>query len=152
MSVLALDLGTTTGFALRADACGSVVSGSWKFAPKRHEDAGMRFVRFRTTLDDMHKASGIKTIYFEEVRRHAGTTAAHIYGGFMAVLKAWCVDHSVSYQSVPVGEIKKFWTGKGNASKEMMIAEAQRRGHEPEDDNEADALAILALKIEGATA
>lgn len=171
-SVLALDLGTTTGFALRVDSCGSVVSGSWKFQPKRHEDAGMRFVRFRTTLDDMHRASKIRVIYFEEVRRHAGTTAAHIYGGFMSHLQAWCVNNSVSYQSVPVGEIKRFWTGHGNAPKDekerlkriakqkakgkkpyagtSMVEEAIRRGHSPEDDNEADALAILALKIEGA--
>ena len=149
MSTLALDLGTTTGFAWRVDKKGSVMSGSWKFAPKRHEDAGMRFVRFRTALDDMHAACQFTTIYFEEVRRHAGTSAAHIYGGFRAVLKAGCVDHGVAYQSVPVGEIKKFWTGKGNASKDEMIAEAVRRGHSPEDDNEADALAILALKLEG---
>ena len=146
MTILALDLGTKTGFALRADSVGSTLSGTWNFATQRHEDAGMRFVRFRERLEHMRKSNGVKTIYFEEVRRHIGTSAAHIYGGFVAMLKAFCVDNGVSYQSVPVGEIKKFWTGKGNAKKDAMMAEARKRGFEPADDNEADAIALLCLK------
>lgn len=148
MSTLALDLGTSTGFAL-LHPTGVCISGTWNFQPKRHEDAGMRFVRFREQLDVLKRDSGVTVIYFEEVRRHIGTTAAHVYGGFLAMLKAWCVDNAVSYQSVPVGEIKKFWTGKGNAKKDEMIAEARRRGYDPCDDNEADAIAILVLKTEG---
>lgn len=147
MATLALDLGTTTGWALSVDAAGTVMSGTWEFKPLRHEDAGMRFVRFREALDRMLKSNGVTVIYFEEVRRHVGTTAAHIYGGFMNGLKTWCVDNGVSYQSVPVGEIKKSWTGKGNASKDEMIDEARCRGFDPVDDNEADALAILHLKM-----
>lgn len=148
MSVLALDLGTHCGHAL-LHPTGVTVSGTWDFRTLRHEDAGFRFVRFRESLDMMLKNNGVRVIYFEEVRRHAGTSAAHIYGGFMAVLKMWCVANGVSYQSVPVGIIKKHWTGRGNASKEEMIAEARRRGYDPVDDNEADALAILVLKTEG---
>ena len=64
----------------------------------------------------------------------------------MAHLLAVCIDDKIGYESVPVGEIKRYWTGKGNAKKEAMIAEAVRRGYEPADDNEADALAILCLK------
>jgi Holliday junction resolvasome RuvABC endonuclease subunit len=56
----------------------------------------------------------------------------------------------IPYQGVPVGSIKKHATGKGNASKEMMIAAAKARGFRPADDNEADALAILHWVIEGA--
>jgi Holliday junction resolvasome RuvABC endonuclease subunit len=47
---------------------------------------------------------------------------------------------------VPVGEIKRGWTGKGNAKKEAMVAEAVRRGYSPADDNEADAIALFTLK------
>jgi Holliday junction resolvasome RuvABC endonuclease subunit len=111
MSTLALDLGTHTGFALRVDALGTTISGTWDFSTKRHEDAGMRFVRFREALQRMRVNNGVTKIYF------------------------------------PVGEIKKSFTGKGNAPKEAMIAEARRRGYEPVDDNEADAIAILELKL-----
>ena len=147
MTILALDLGTHCGFAMQPSP-GFYVSGTWDFQPRRHEDAGMRFKRFEESLTATYLSYGFTVIYFEEVRRHAGTTAAHIYGGFMAVLKLWCVQRECAYQSVPVGEIKKAWTGKGNAPKELMIEEARRRGFDPVDDNEADALAILVLKTE----
>lgn len=149
MSVLALDLGTSCGFAL-LHPTGLTVSGTWNLSfDKRVESHGMRYIRFREALDTMKKNNGVTVIYFEEVRRHIGTTAAHVYGGLMAVMQAWCEDNGVEYQSVPVKEIKQFWTGRGNAKKDEMIAEARRRGYDPTDDNEADAIAILVLKTEG---
>ena len=93
-------------------------------------------------------AGPIEAIYFEEVRRHAGTDAAHIYGGLLAVLSAWCEEHLVAYQGVPVGTIKRFATGKGNADKAAVIDAIRSRGFAPRDDNEADALAILLWAIE----
>jgi Holliday junction resolvasome RuvABC endonuclease subunit len=44
-----------------------------------------------------------------------------------------------------VGTIKKHATGKGNAGKDEMIASVQARGHQPADDNEADAIALAYL-------
>ena len=44
----------------------------------------------------------------EEVRRHAGTDAAHVYGGLMATLTAWAELRGVPYEGVPVGTIKRF--------------------------------------------
>lgn len=72
-----------------------------------------------------------------------GVDAAHVYGGFLAHLTAWCEDHEIAYQGVGVGVIKKFMTGAGNASKEAMLQAAKDKGFDPVDDNEADALAIL---------
>jgi hypothetical protein len=57
--------------------------------------------------------------------------------------------HAVPYQGVPVGTIKRFATGRGNANKTAMIAAMQARGFHPGDDNEADALALLLWAIEG---
>jgi Holliday junction resolvasome RuvABC endonuclease subunit len=148
MSVLALDLGTTTGFAL-LHPTGLVMSGSWSLKSKRMESVGMRYVRFREHLDMMKTNNGVRQVYFEEVRRHMGVDAAHMYGGYLSHLQAWCCEHEIEWQGVPVGQIKLFWTGNGRASKEMMIAEARRRGYDPCDDNEADAIAILVLKTEG---
>ena len=87
-------------------------------------------------------------IWFEEVRRHAGTDAAHVYGGLMATLTAWAELRGVPYQGVPVGTIKRHATGKGNAPKEAMIAAAHGRGFSPADDNEADAIALLLWALE----
>ena len=140
MNVLALDLGTHTGWALHTD--GTVLYDTAVFRPGRYQGGGMRYVQFRSDLA-IHHQVGLDAVYFEEVRRHAGVTAAHVYGGFLAVLSAYCEQHNIPYAGVPVGTIKRHWTGKGNASKAAMIAAARARGYEPSDDNQADALALL---------
>ena len=143
-TLLALDLGTTTGWALHASD-GSITSGSASFKPQRFEGGGMRFLRFKRWLTEIKQsADGIDAVYFEEVRRHLGVDAAHAYGGFMAHLTAWCEHHQIPYQGIPVGTIKKHATGRGNASKDEMLTAARQLGHSPADDNEADALALLA--------
>jgi Holliday junction resolvasome RuvABC endonuclease subunit len=142
-TLLALDLGTQTGWALRTQE-GLVISGSASFKPGRFEGGGMRFLRFKRWLTEIKQsADGIDAVYFEEVRRHAGVDAAHAYGGFLAHLTAWCEHHQIAYQGVPVGTIKKHATGRGNASKNDMIEAMRAKGFHPVDDNEADALALL---------
>jgi Holliday junction resolvasome RuvABC endonuclease subunit len=147
-TILALDLGTRTGWALQ-HLDGTITSGTEQFKPQRFEGGGMRFLRFKRWLNDLYAASQhINAVFFEEVRRHAGVDAAHAYGGFMGHLTAWCEHHNIPYQGVPVGTIKKHATGKGNASKEEMIAATIKRGLKVADDNEADALALLYWAIE----
>ena len=143
MNVLALDLGTSTGWALRTTD-GHIVSGAECFKPGRFEGGGMRYLRFKRWLTEIKATTdGLGAIYFEEVRRHAGVDAAHAYGGFLATLTAWCEHHQIPYSGVPVGTIKRHATGKGNANKEQVIAAMCALGHRPGDDNEADALALL---------
>jgi len=147
-TILALDLRTTTGWALRGSD-GHITSGSESFRPQRFEGGGMRFLRFKRWLTEIKQSCDeIDCLHFEEVRRHVSTDAAHAYGGFLATLTAWCEHHQIPYQGVPVGTIKKHATGKGNASKDEMVATARARGHAPADDNEADALALLHWAIE----
>lgn len=149
MAILALDLGTTTGWAIKS-ADMQIMSGSQSFKPRRFEGGGMRYLRFKAWLDEIKStAHQIDEIYFEEVRRHAGVDAAHAYGGFLATLTAWCEHNKIAYQGVPVGTIKKHATGKGNANKEQMIDAMRKKGHDVSDDNEADALALLYVICDG---
>jgi len=145
--ILALDLGTTTGWALRASS-GLVASGTASFKPGRYEGGGMRYLRFSRWLDELAADGPVAALWFEEVRRHAGTDAAHVCGGLMATLTAWAELRGVPYEGVPVGTIKRHATGKGNANKDAMIAAAVARGYRPTDDNEADALALLHWAME----
>jgi hypothetical protein len=141
--VLALELGTTTGWALCATG-GAITSGTVVFRPIRFEGGGMRYLRFRGWLAEASELSGgFARIVFEVVRAHAGTDAAHLYGGFLAHLSAWCEERTVPYEGVPVGTINRFATGKGNADKAAVIAAMRARGFAPADDNEADAIALL---------
>ena len=106
-SILALDLGTTTGWALRAPD-GLITSGTVSFRPSRYDGGGMRYLRFTNWLTELDQLSGpIAAIWYEEVRRHVGTDAAHVYGGLMATLTAWAELRGVPYQGVPVGTIKR---------------------------------------------
>lgn len=109
----------------------------------------MAFLRFNHWLSELAEISGpIGAVFFEEVRAHAGTLAAHVYGGFLAHLEAWAEFRDVPYQGVPVGTIKRFIAGKGNADKQTVIAAVKARGFSPADDNEADAISILLWAIE----
>ncbi len=144
LGVLALDLGVNTGWALRP-VPGSLVSGVQRFESSRFEGGGMRFLRFKQWLTET-KQAGLSAVYFEEVVFHGkfnSVGAAHLYGGMLAILTAWCEHHSIPYRGIPVGTIKKSFAGKGNASKAEMIQAAKRQGYDVEDDNQADAIAIL---------
>ena len=139
-SVLALDLGTNCGWALRHTA-GNISYGTKSFKVGKYEGAGMRYLKFQQWLALV--TEGVEHIAYEAVRRHIGTDAAHCYGGLMATLTAFCEDSKIPYEGVGVGTIKKFATGAGNASKDEMIAAANALGYNPEDDNAADALHLL---------
>lgn len=142
MNILALDLGTQTGWAVQVTA--GIFSGSQSFKATRFEGAGMRFLKMAKWLDQFQ---GVQLVLYEEVRRHIGTDAAHAYGGFLATLQGWCEANGIPYQGITVQAIKKFATGKGNAKKDVMILAAQEMGYSPSDDNEADALLLLHLGI-----
>lgn len=145
MTTLALDLGTTTGFAWR-NANGVIISGTWSLKPGKYDGGGIRGARFLQHLNHMNADGFIKHVVYEAVRRHVGTDAAHVYGGLMMTLQTWCENNQIPYEGVAVGTIKKFFTGRGNASKNEMIAKAREIGYSPVDDNEADAIALLCLK------
>ena len=146
--ILALDLGTTTGFAI-AGADGDITSGTAEFRLDRWQSGGMRFLRFKRWLTEIkHQAGGFDLVVYEQVRQHAGVDAAHAFGGWLAILTAWCDHHDIAYQGVPVGTIKRFITGKGNADKAAVIEAVRARGFHPADDNEADAIAILLWAID----
>lgn len=148
MNILSIDMGTKTGFAIHTmNAC--VTSGTIEFKPSRFEGGGMRFLRFKQWLEEVNAlVGGLNLVVVEEVRRHCGVDAAHCYGGFLAMVTSWCEHHNIPYQGVPVGTIKRHATGKGNASKAEMIEAMRRKGHQPADDNEADALALLHWSLE----
>ena len=70
--ILALDLGTTTGFAI-AGADGDITSGTAEFRLDRWQSGGMRFLRFKRWLTELkHQAGGFDLVVYEQVRRHAG--------------------------------------------------------------------------------
>lgn len=172
-TILALDLGTFAGWALGTDdgtsdatgVCGLMQRGAWTFeftpaekkadphpSGRRHFDGGgPRYTKFAEKLDRLYAAMPFDRVVFEEVRRHKGAIAAQVYGGLMAALQAWCErqEPRVPYSGVSVGAIKKFATGKGNATKVEMIMAVEKLGYQCDTDDEADAVALLLLALSG---
>jgi hypothetical protein len=146
--MLAVDLGTTTGWAMALPGS-SMASGTVSLKPSRYDGGGMRYLRFRSWLDTLVEDVGtIGEVHYEEVRRHLSTDAAHVHGGLLGTLSAWCEEWSIAYQGVPVGTIKRFIAGRGNADKAAVIEAVRARGYSPADNNEADAIAILLWALE----
>lgn len=147
---IALDLGTKTGAASVMSDGTTRVSNSIDLSERKHENRWARFSRLTTLLDSFAAIEPVEGVWYEAVRAHRGTDAAHAYGGFLATVQTWCDQHEVPCVGVPVQTIKKHATGKGNASKmEVIIAVGDRFGMLPVDDNEADALALLWWVMEG---
>jgi Holliday junction resolvasome RuvABC endonuclease subunit len=143
-TILSLDLGTQTGWAVLKKE--HITSGTISFKNDRYHGGGMRYLLFSRWLDHIESLCNrsITAVYFEEVRRHLGVDAAHAYGGFLATLTAWCEQRNIPYQGVSVGTIKHHVTGKGNATKEAVMDAMRKKGYTLlQDDNEADALALL---------
>nr|BDD47576.1 hypothetical protein 10 [bacterium] len=143
MNILAIDPGTKCGYAATLD--GICTSGVWDLSVHRYEGDGMRYVRLRRYLQEIGK---VDLIVFEEVRRHAGVLAAHIYGGIISHIMEFAERNKIDYVACPVGTLKKFATGKGNANKEAMIEACRLKlGINPEDSNQADALWLHAWAV-----
>lgn len=151
--LLALDLGTACGWAM-SHYESTDLPGIEAFRPKhgtldlragQHAGGGMRYLKFRRELD---KFKGlVDEVTYEIVRRHVGTAAAHVYGGLLAVLTSWCEENEIPYEGETVQAIKKFACGKGNADKLAVVKAVEGWGFHPANDNEADAIALLRLRL-----
>jgi Holliday junction resolvasome RuvABC endonuclease subunit len=144
MNILALDLGSKLGYAILKDEHISI--GTKKLLHNKSA-SGVRFLDFYRWLNETIERHNIYTVFFERVYRHSGTEAAHVYGAFMYILAMVCEEKKIECTGIPVGTIKKFMTGKDNATKEEMIMAAKSQGFNPQTDDEADALAILLLAL-----
>ena len=132
-SILALDMATKTGWAVAS------TSGTENFKKRAGDSRGMLFIRFEAWLNDIIGTVKPDLICYE--RPHArGRAANEVLNGMLAYLTASCERFGVEYADCPSTTLKKFATGKGNASKQMMMdAYKARWGEHPIDDNEADA-------------
>ena len=146
-AVLALDLATQTGWA--SSSAGMVSSGSEGFQLKKKDGPGVRFLKFRSWLRDQIETIKPDLIVYEEVMRWSSGAAAKCYCGLLATMQTECEAKEIAYEGVHVGTIKKAATKNGSASKEQMIKAAEARGYKPKDDNEADAIHLLHIYLDG---
>jgi len=141
IKILTLDLAEKTGWATNGLNCGFV-----SFKNKRHEGAGVAFVKFNKFLSDMnanHKYGRFDLIVFERIDFGTSTYAAQMYGGLIATMMAWCEIRGIPYHGVPPGTWKKHATGKGDANKIDAMFAAELLGFDPEGSEDAADAACL---------
>jgi crossover junction endodeoxyribonuclease RuvC len=95
----------------------------------------------------MQLATGADLVVIEGYS-HASRHFAHQLGELGGVIRLtlWCMR--VPYVDVPPAGRMKIATGKGQAKKEAVLAEAIRRlGYTGSNDNEADAMWLLQLAL-----
>ena len=137
-TILALDLGTKMGWAIRRGD-GTIFHGVENLHPFPKGPRAHRFAAFQAFLE-MHR---VDAVVYEDVKRHNSTYSSHMWGAWEGILLAHCLRNGIPAHVLGVGEIKMHATGKGNAPKNDVIAAMVARGFKPEDDNDADALALL---------
>lgn len=151
MKILALDLGTHTGWAsgqVGRDVCGGVYD-----VPK-HERIGWRFHDFRFWLEKMLDAHDLVAYEKAYVMPRGATTM--IFFGLIAILEEETAVRELELIPVNAMRLKKWTTGYGRASKAQMLDAVNIRwlaclAHAREDcpkwcpdpiHDQADALAI----------
>ncbi len=141
MVILALDLATRTGWAVVRD--GRVVeSGVQTFDKRRGESNGVLFLRARKWLSEFGYPTRPDLIAYEQAHFRGGA-ATEICVGLQTRAQEVAAEWGVESAPVPTSTLKKWATGVGRAEKPAMIAWAAARiGRQPEDDNEADAIAV----------
>lgn len=145
MNILALDLGTKTGYAYNFGD--EVVAGTWGLALKREVTEWGKTRRTRRNdprikrlCDNITGLGPFDAVVFEDVQFTSTTFQAHLWAGLRSSI--WLCALTDVCECVPVGTLKLFATGNGAATKEAMAKALTREPlfHQLTlDDNGVDA-------------
>lgn len=148
MKILAIDQGTLTGWAIAKDRK-LLDSGVQSFELRRGESIGTKYMRFRMWLHGILDLGNFNLVVFEQAH-HRGGASTEAAIAFTTRILEECAVSGIEHCSVHSATLKKFAVGRGNAKKPDMIAAARKKWvlANPVDDNEADALLLLAYAME----
>lgn len=146
MTVAALGLDLSLSCTGIATIAGHTRSIKPKAGPK---EPARRLNEIISTIDPLVRIGDPKIAVIEAYSfgGYQGRTMAKLaeLGG---AVKMRLFELDVPYVEIPPSSLKKWATGRGDASKEDMIVAAQERGGTPANDDEADAFLLRALGIE----
>lgn len=158
--VLALDLATRTGWALR-DRHGVITSGAVDLGKGKSE--AERFLcldgwlRRRIASGALISDHGFSTRPTEsqgmicwELPNQRGGAPTRILMGLRAIVIVAAERAKLLQAEVDIATLKRHATGKGNAPKALMVLAARKRWDRPdlEDEDEADALCVLSWALD----
>lgn len=127
MNLLALDLGTKTGWALSAK--GIVTAGTWilatpkeiTYAKKLRLDrrCDPRFLRLLHNLKCLTATTKLDWALFEDVEFCKSRCQAHLWATWRAAVWA-LAQEGIKIDCLATGKLKQFATGNGGADKDRM--------------------------------
>lgn len=142
-TLLALDLGTCTGWAC-ARPGGTPAFGHWWLPADRGD--GAFFNRFRRLLLDHVTVHAPRLIVFEAplitAQQTNVQTVMRLFGLSSHTIEI-AYAREIRCERANNASVKKFVTDNGRAKKPQVMDAIRARGWEPENDNVADALAVL---------
>ena len=148
MRIISLDLASTTGFAYGDSTGPADYSGSIDLRVGGKMN-GESFCGFFEWLDDIIQSELMIygepiTIAYERPSSRPMWHTLRIHHGLAGIIQMLEGHYKgqVVCTNVPPKSIKKFFTGKGNADKELMLVTAREQYPDCVDDNEADAIAL----------
>jgi len=153
---IGFDPGTKLGWCVNNNGVLSCGTFQCKFNKKK-EGYGMRYVKLYDSVVTLFLDLGLPGeedayVSFEDVRRHRGTDAAHVYGAVVGIIMMICEQFGVPYQKISVGAAKKRATGLGKTDGKTPMVDAANREFglsipHTEDDT-ADAVWIMVCGME----
>lgn len=146
MRILSLDVSTKTGYAL-IDENGKI------------ESSGVIRIKYKSRGEAIH-------LFYDEIRFLVDITnpsliviekpffrgsGSRLLTSFCGLIEMIAYRYNLIFKEVHNAEIKKFMTGKGHATKDMMINKIKELGYSPQDDNEADAISLALYSFKNLT-
>lgn len=141
--ILALDIATKTGFAKLGN--GEIVSGVYDMSENKGDMGKMGSFFSQWLYCQILDEPRVNHLIIERTVLPPKCNGDIVYrlSGLAFVAHQVAFDLSIPRFEVVPGVLKKFVTGNGRAKKKDMIAAVCEWGFNPQDDNEADALALL---------
>jgi Holliday junction resolvasome RuvABC endonuclease subunit len=156
LPLLSLDLASNIGWAVQADEAGALQYGSHQL-PKTGTDVGLYVFAYYTWLQQMVDRHGIRLITHEaslfmgrpgkDGRPTSSLMTQQKLVGLTTTTKLYGRIAGIRCLEGQPGEIKRFWTGKGNAKKPDMVRRCREWGYDPKDHDQADAIALAEFAI-----
>ena len=138
ITILSLDQAQKTGYAIYRK--GEIIkSGTWKLPDNR------KYIRYFELLTKTIEKYGITEIVAEDILYHPQKQSVLLaLGALRGILLERCDAYDIPKPTfIMPDEIKRFATNYKYASKENMIDAIKKKGYNPVDDNEADALWLM---------
>jgi crossover junction endodeoxyribonuclease RuvC len=144
-AILGFDPAGAFGWCVLNLAGARLESGTWKLKCTPQQGGGFRLLQLRTNLMSLiertRKTHRIALIAYEYSVNLKGRVAAKVSGEYEGQVKVCAEEAAIPFTSVTYSDVKRAATGKGSASKAVMVEAADLHWADRKvvDDNEADA-------------